>query len=229
MRKNPRLIDLTGNQFGRWRVLCKAGNSKGGAALWRCMCACGVEKVVRGGDLRSGKSVSCGCIGSRATIGDRRRTHGDSATRLYRIWKGIHTRCTSARYSGYHGRGIRVSEAWADYDQFKAWALSSGYSDDLSIDRINNDGDYEPSNCRWANDTTQARNTRRTLRRADGRSWVDIAEENGIPGRVFRCRYFNGGWTEEEAATRPVGVRSTERPRLPSGRFAPCAERAWRR
>lgn len=210
---------MAGKQYGHWLVLHQAGNAPGGGALWACRCKCGTERSVMGSDMRSGKSVSCGCEGSRATMGVRRKTHGDARTRLYGIWKGMNARCAKEKFVHWHGRGIRVCESWKTYENFRDWAVGAGYKDDLSIERLDNNSDYAPTNCVWANKTVQARNKQQTLRAPDGRAWADIAEENGIPGRVFRCRYYNGGWPAEIASTWPVGKRRLERKRKANGQW----------
>lgn len=157
-----------GARFGRWTVLApgRLGYRK---RYLICRCDCGTERTVDFYMLRMGRSASCGCgIGDSA-----RRTHlvhGDApdgdAQRLYRIWRGLKQRCinpNAPEWENYGGRGIRVCAEWdADYPAFKAWALANGYTDDLQIDRADNDGPYSPSNCRWVTGKANSRNTRRT-------------------------------------------------------------------
>lgn len=160
-----RFIDLTGQRFGRWTVLRYAG-SHNGAAFWECQCDCGTIRNVRASCLRSGESKSCGCFMVEVTVkenGQKRFKHGMWGTRLYGIWHNMNQRCSpscpKATYNRYYGRGIRVCPEWEhDFEAFAKWALSSGYNDSLSIDRIDNDGNYEPSNCRWVTEETQANN-----------------------------------------------------------------------
>lgn len=228
MAANPRLIDISGQQFDRWTVLQKAGNDSRGGAIWLCRCACGTERGVLGADLRQGKSRSCGCEGSRATVGARSKTHGATRTRLYTTWKNMKKRCADLADPRYGGKGISVWQEWHDFAAFRDWALANGYADDLTIERKDSDGDYHPGNCEWADAKTQARNRSIVLRAPDGRAWAEIAEEHGIPATVMQNRIHSGGWPPEVAATWPVGKRRATRPRTEAGKFA-AHEPTWRR
>ena len=119
-------------------------------------CFCGEEFTATLYNINSGLQKSCGCIRRRKNV-----THGFSKDRLYKIWKNMLYRCNNPKVKNYGGRGITVCSEWRDnYVTFREWALENGYSDNLSIDRINVDGNYEPSNCRWTTATVQNRNTR---------------------------------------------------------------------
>lgn len=155
-----RTVDLTGKRIGSRIVLGRAGTDKAGQVLWNCRCDCGAEMIVRGGDLRSRHSLRC----LRCHQGNLQHGHNRTARRspTYQSWVGMLTRCTnpnSTKYQDYGGRGIAVCERWLTFDNFLADMGERPVG--KTIDRMNNDGNYEPGNCRWATDAEQRANKRR--------------------------------------------------------------------
>lgn len=202
-----RFIDLTGQKFGKLTVLEHAENAKNGQARWKCKCDCGKEVVVRGDVLRRGDAKSCGCYNREKVT-----THGESKTHLYEIWCAIKRRCYNKNfdhYNNYGGRGISMCESWMDsFEEFRDWALENGYTDDLSIDRIDVNGNYEPSNCRWVTIKEQANNrTDNHLLTYNGKTQTisQWAEELGLKPHTLQARINYYGWTIEEALSTPVG------------------------
>lgn len=182
----PRLIDLTGQRYGRLTAIKRSG-LKTGRVAWLCQCDCGNQIVTTSNLLRTGHTKSCGCLSNEkraerahvagAARGAQMKKHGKTGTRLYGVWKSMRGRCANKHnkyYEDYGGRGITVCEEWNDFQNFYDWAMSAGYQPDApfgmsSLDRIDNEKGYSPSNCRWVDMVTQANNRRkrRYYRRED--------------------------------------------------------------
>lgn len=159
-------LDITGQSFGRITVLAFSGMKKGRQPIWFCVCACGNFATSNAGTLRYGKKQSCGCLRNEASA-ERWRTHGLTSRAkfhpLFGIWSAMIARCENPNtksYRFYGGRGIAVCKEWrTDFPKFVS-DIGNRPSAAHSIDRINVDGNYEPSNCRWATATEQALNKR---------------------------------------------------------------------
>ena len=154
--------DLTGQRFGRLTVLEPLPGER--RTRWRCVCDCGRETVVGSGHhLTSGNTKSCGCL-HRDSARERHLVHGGKGSRLYNIWKNARQRCRNPRatdFKIYGGRGVTICTEWDSFAAFREWSLNNGYRDDLTLDRIDPDGDYCPENCRWTTWKEQRLNQRR--------------------------------------------------------------------
>ncbi len=187
LMKKP--IDISGQRFGKLIALEPHPLRTGRGRSWLFKCDCGNDFVAPVTNVKSnGKGAkSCGCL-----------HNGRKKTRVYRIWSAMRQRCrdpNASAYPRYGGRGISVDPSWDDFETFRKWAYSSGYADNLSIDRVDNDGDYTPDNCRWATDKQQAGNRSNAIDIAwDGRpvKLIDIAAQTGIPYMTLRSRLKTG-------------------------------------
>lgn len=205
MKEIPNQVeDLTGQVFWNMTVLEYCGTNKRHRSLWRCKCKCGNEKVVVGSELKRGKTKSCGCMNE--TI------NGLYKSRLYRIHHMMKCRCyteSTTAYPIYGGRGIKICDEWLGkngFMNFYKWAMKNGYEDNLSIDRIDVNGNYEPDNCRWATHKEQSNNTRSNhIIEFNGESLTVIqwARRLGLNHNTLYKR-LRKGWTIEEALNKPV-------------------------
>lgn len=167
-----KLIDMSGEVHGMLKVICRDGTTSYGKPLWKCQCKCGNFCHTTRKHLLDGSTNSCGCY-RREFSRKEHTTHGESKTRLYRIWTGMKDRClnTNGRYwDRYGGNGITICDEWADsFENFRKWSLENGYNDSLTIDRKDNSMGYSPQNCRWATYETQENNrTNNVLYSVDG-------------------------------------------------------------
>lgn len=199
-----RSIDMTGQRFGRWTVVCRAPRPDGSSnrdARWEVVCDCGKHAIVTRTSLVNGDSQSCGCLQRELTAlvtPERFRTHGMTETSEYNIWCLIKRRCTNSHnnaYPRYGGRGITMCDRWLhSFENFYA-DMGPRPSPDHSIDRIDNDLGYSPENCRWADETEQQNNRRNNVTVThDGKTltlfeWSQIA---GVPVELIRSRYRQG-------------------------------------
>lgn len=152
--------EMIGTRYGR--LVVERVEKVNDRTVCHCLCDCGNSKVVRRDHLICNKIVSCGCY-QREIAGNLNRTHSMSQSRIYRIWKSLRNRCENSnipQYSDWGGRGINVCDDWKTFESFYEWSMNNGYNDNLSIDRINNDGNYCPENCRWVTAQEQSLNRR---------------------------------------------------------------------
>lgn len=203
-----------GDTFERWTVVSNVYIMKHGHRHYLCQCACNnkTERYVDVYNLKSGKSVSCGCLKVEKII-ERSTTHNGTHERLYGIWLGIKTRCLypqSNHYYLYGGRGITICPEWLDYGTFREWAFSHGYREGLtksecSIDRIDNNKGYNPDNCRWVDSVIQANNKRNNnVIEYDGirKTIAEWSRETGLHRTTIKSR-LDHGKSPKEALSKP--------------------------
>lgn len=202
-------IDLTGRTFGRWTVLGLAKTNKKGATRWECVCSCGKIKDVIGTTLTRGTSVSCGCF-FKEEVTKRSTKHGLSNHPLYWRWYSMNQRCENPKhqsYKHYGQRGITVCDEWkTSFMSFYTWSIENGFKRELELDRINNDGNYSPENCRWATRKKQNNNRRNNhYIEMNGETktlteWSEIYNINTITA----YSRLKKGWSVEDAFTKPI-------------------------
>ena len=195
--------DLTGKQFTYLTVLSRDYNPKYKRAMWKCLCKCGNVKTVSAYNLKKGYTRSCGC----KKYESHNVKHGMKHTRIYGIWTGINKRCfnpNSKGYKNYGGRGITMCDEWhKDFMSFYNWAISNGYQDNLTIERIDNNGNYCPQNCKWIVFEEQSRNRRNTIfieYNGKRQTLVDWSKELNINPKTLYYRHSRG-WSAEKMLT----------------------------
>jgi hypothetical protein len=203
-----KLINLVGNRFGKLLVIEKAESLKG-HTRWLCRCDCGKECIVHGNSLKTGNTTSCGCYRTE----NAKRLYSSvrqNDKHLYAVWNGIKQRCRNKNnlsYKNYGGRGIKMDDEWANnYETFYNWAINAGYQPGMEIDRIDNNGDYCESNCRFVSKEIQANNKRNVkLYIIDGvsKSLPQWCREYGQDYYLVRQRVYKLGWTIIDALTTP--------------------------
>ena len=162
--KTSKVVDLTGKRFGKWSVIYRAENNKKGAAMWHCKCDCGYERDVLGTNLRLGRTNGC----MRCMCGHTKQS-GVSNTKIYKVWRNMKQRCFYEKdksYKDYGSRGITVCDEWKnDFQAFYDYVSKLPHFGEkgYSLDRINNNGNYEPNNVRWATAYEQTHNRRKNI------------------------------------------------------------------
>ena len=216
----PKTLDLTGMKFGRLTVVEFAEHRLSASGVkkryWLCKCECGNQKIVYTKCLVNGGSKSCGCLNKELRSQRKIIKHGMVKTRPYKIWVDMKRRCNNPKnkaYKYYGEKGVRVCDEWVnDFSAFYEWAKENGYNDNLTLDRIDSDGNYEPSNCRWATKTEQANNTSRNVFITYKNKTQTIsmwAKELGIKYSLIQDR-LSAGWTPEEIFELPLGTKLKE-------------------
>lgn len=209
--------DMSGQKINHWTIIRCVGRGKNGGAIFECVCDCGTVRIVSGSSIRSGASTCCGCIRPDQTgKNGSNYKHGGRKERLYRVFRGMIDRCENTHDPNYHrygGRGIKVCDEWRnDYSAFRKWAYENGYIEDAkkyecTIDRIDNDGDYCPQNCRWTNSIVQS-NNRSTNRFVEINGECHTLSEwsrlNNIPKDTLLRRINVYHWPLERAIFEPA-------------------------
>lgn len=201
-------MEYIGKKYNRWTIKAYRGYNNLGKHTYLCQCEYGKEKIVVLGNLKTGVSKSCGCLNDESRKGNtRNKKHGMSFSREYHTWRAMLDRCENKmyrEYPDYGGRGIKICEKWHDFNNF--YADMGKRPPNTTLDRIDNNGNYEPSNCRWANAKTQANNRRsNTLITFNGKTQTlqQWADETGIYENTISMRINHYGWSIEKALTTP--------------------------
>lgn len=200
-RKGNGFKDLTGNKYGRLTVVGLSPKKSGRKSFWVCKCLCGNEHLVRSDSLKSGNVQSCGCLKKEQDKDNltKNHRHKESHTHLYKTWLGMKARVSNRnnkRYERYGGRGITMCDDWLkNYESFRDWAKRNGYDENLTIERVDVNGNYEPNNCTWIPFAEQANNRTTTIwvewegRKQNIAQW---AKELGFNRRTLYDRYHRG-------------------------------------
>ena len=205
-------LDLLNQRFGKLEVIGQARNSESKRIMWKCRCDCGNIIFALSFHLKNGRTKSCGCL-AKQRLKTLAVKHNMSHTRIYRIWKTLRKRCNNpndTNYKYYGKRGISVCKDWDnDFMSFYNWAMQNGYEDNLTIDRIDNNGNYEPGNCRWVDMKTQNSNNRNNHKITYNNKTLTLTQWSiiyDIPYQTLATR-LHRGWTIEKALTTPIKKR----------------------
>lgn len=206
--------DLLNQKFGKLTAKKFVGKNKQYDALWLCDCDCGNEKIVSAGKLQSGHTQSCGCF-QRERTKEAHTKHSlyynseGKRSKLYHVWGSMKERCfnkNSKSYPDYGGRGVTICDEWLDYTNFHKWAIQNGYKEGLTIERDNNNLNYQPSNCRWIPKSDQSKN-RSSVRYLEWngvtRSVTEWSELTGIPSNVINQR-IRRSWDINKSLTTKI-------------------------
>lgn len=194
------------SKYGMLTVMKRDGSTEGGHAMYLCKCDCGTIKRIYGVGLNNKRTVSCGC--KRRSLGGKNKTHGLTKTRIYSIWSGMKARCLNRRddaYKYYGGRGIAICERWLSFENFLL-DMGKEHTIGLTLERIDNNGNYEPSNVKWATLVEQANNKRNNrIIIVDGvtKTLSEYSKFSGIKVTTIHNR-IKSGWSNKDAVTIPT-------------------------
>ena len=201
-----RLIDIVGEKYNMLTVVERLPNDRSGSTVWLCKCDCGNYTKVRGKNLKNGAVKSCGCLKQISHT----KTHGKSQTRIYNTWASMKSRCLNPNdnsYFRYGGRGICVCEEWINsFESFYDWSMKNGYTDSMTIERIDNNGNYCPENCRWATQKEQCRNRRTNAvfeYMGEKHILTEWCEILNLEYKLVHNRIRKHGWSFERAVSTP--------------------------
>ena len=217
MKKDmEKFIDLTGQKFNRLTFIKRVyGYYRGNGSpnvMWLCKCDCGKEIISEPKPIKLGYTKSCGCYSA-----ERKVKHGMTKTRMYKIWSCMRNRCyrkTDISYKRYGGRGITVCDEWRNsFENFRDWACGHGYKEDLTLDRIDVNGKYEPNNCRWADMKTQCNNRQNNIRYECNGKNLTLSEWEEITGNSYGAmkERIKKGWDIESALFAPKGYKYSKK------------------
>ena len=208
MRNTSKIRDISGQKFNMLTAIRIAERNP---LKWECLCDCGNTCIVRAGNIIHNKQKSCGCLSRKGNP-----THGQCYTRVYHIYAKIKRRCFAKddpAYPRYGGRGITMCDEWKNsFEEFSKWAYANGYADNLSIDRIDNNGSYTPENCRWSDLYCQANNKRNNVIYCyEGKTQTlpNWCREKNMSYKVVWYR-LSKGWPFEKAISTPVTRKGTK-------------------
>lgn len=208
-----RYKELSGRKFGRLKPIKVVGRDEvSRCVLWKCECECGNKSIVKSSNLLNGNTKSCGCLRKEKgkKLGKESFKHGKTDTRLYVVWRKMKERCLNSNckdYKNYGGRGIGICDEWLEFMPFYKWAVKNGHQKHLTLDRINNEGDYKPNNCRFTTRKIQNNNRRdNRIIKFNGKKktlseWSDYT---GINYKTLVSRLDQSEWSIEKTLTTPV-------------------------
>ena len=205
--KNPKAKIVAGDSFGRLTII-KELEKENYNRQFLCKCDCGNETQVDSSKLLSGNTKSCGCLKSEL-LTKNNKTHGMSGTKIYSVWESMKQRCLNKNdksYSNYGDRGIKICKEWLEFEPFYEWAIENGYREGLMIDRVDNDGNYEPDNCQWVKRKTQnnnRRNNRNITFEGKTKTMAQWSRDLEINYGTLKYR-LNNDWSVKKALTTPV-------------------------